>query len=438
MKNIKNEKKLNVHLQKMMPVKKIFKLISDIGVDEHLNITDRFRIRFLNGLHFLMTIILLIGVTHWIILEKMPFTYIEMFCLMLSIAGLFLNKFKLFNLSYILFYLYCNFLIVYNVEFYPKEMEGYLYYFPFAMILGINNLSIIKNKLSFLLLFISFVIFLLIIFLDFSSFFPESWIVQFSEEEINWVRNFNIVIAGLCVVLFTYFYMWLSNAQTFEIKQLVEKEKKLQENLIRSLTQKEILLAEVHHRVKNNLAILNSLINVNLNSNKGKNISDILNSLQNRIHNMSIVHTILYSHENIETISLKEFIRKVINSTLQYHKINNIKIVENFDELVKLKINAVLPLGIILNELITNAIHYAFKNNLNHELNISAYIHNYEIVINISDNGNGLINLQKDGLGFELIRTLAEQINGKITFTNNNGSSVKIVTSVEELLSESA
>lgn len=426
-------KKLNVYLQKMERVKKIFKIVSDIGVDEKSNITDKFRVRFINGLHFLIAIILMIGIAHWIILDKKPFTYIELFCLSLSIIGLVLNHFKYFKCSAILFYLYCNFLIVYNIEFYPKEIAGYVYYFPFAMVLGINNMSIIKDKVSYVLLLVSFVIFLFVVFVDFSDIFPASWIVQFSEDEINWVRNFNIAIAGLCVLFFTYFYMWLSNAQTLEIRQLIEKEKKLQQELLQTLNQKEILLAEVHHRVNNNLSILKSIINMNLDSYSGKNKNDVLLSLQNRIHNMSIVHNLLYKHENMDLIPIHKFTRNILSATLKHNDVSDIKITEHYDELGNIKISAVIPFGIILNELITNAIQHAFKSHHNPSICINMYRQDGKIILNIQDNGKGFEEYQKDGLGIELIKILVEQINGEISFQNSNGLCVKISVPAEEL-----
>lgn len=426
-------KKLNVYLQKMERVKKIFKIVSDIGVDEKSNITDKFRVRFINGLHFLIAIILMIGIAHWIILDKKPFTYIELFSLSLSVIGILLNHFKYFKCSAILFYTYSNFLIVYNIEFYPKEIAGYVYYFPFAMILGINNLSVIKDKVSYLLLLVSFVIFLFVVFVDFSDIFPASWIVQFSEEEINWVRNFNIAIAGLCVIFFTYFYMWLSNAQTTEIRQLIEKEKKLQQELLHTLNQKEILLAEVHHRVNNNLSILKSIINMNLDSYSGKNKNDILLSLQNRIHNMSIVHNLLYKHENIDLIPVQKFTRNVLSATLDHNDAPDIKITEHYDELGNIKISAIIPFGIILNELITNAIQHAFKSHNNPSICINMYKQDDKIILNIHDNGKGFEEYQKDGLGIELIKLLVEQINGEISFQNSNGLCVKISIPQEEL-----
>ncbi|GAB4206278.1 MAG: hypothetical protein Fur0023_15980 [Bacteroidia bacterium] len=418
----------------MKIIKNLVKIVSDIGVDESLSHQEKFRIRFINGLHFLIAIILMIGVTHWIILDKRPFTYIELFCLLLSFVGFGLNKLKMFEASFALFYIYCNFLIVYNAEFYPKEIAGYVYYFPFAMVLGINNISSIRDGWSFGWLFLSFIIFVTVVFFDFSNIFPKSWVVTFSAEEILWVRNFNMFIAGLCVIFFTSFYIWLSDTQMKEIKNLIVREQQLQKQLIQSLEQKEILLAEVHHRVKNNLAILNSIINMNIDNHNGKSIDEILQSLQNRIHNMSMIHNLLYRHENIDSVSVQEFVKKVVDSTLDYHDVRNLHLNEHYDNVGKIKMSAIIPIGIILNEIVTNAFMHAFNEHSNPRMDISVYRDNDEIVINITDNGRNVFNFNADSLGMSLIQSLTEQINGKIVFKSNNGLAIKLSVPKEELL----
>ncbi|MCX7728812.1 MAG: sensor histidine kinase [Bacteroidia bacterium] len=418
----------------MKRIKYLLKFIFDIGIDGTMNITDKFRIRFINGLHFLIAVILIIGVSHWIVLDKKPFTYIELSCLLLSLVGLVLNYFKKFNASYILFYLYTNFLIAYNIELYPKSIAGYVYYFPFAMVLGINVMSSIKNNLSYFLLLFSFVIFLIVMFVDFDNAVPKNWRVEFSEEEITWVRNFNIAIAGLCVIFFTYFYMWLSDAQNREIKDLINKEKHLQQQLIQSLNQKDILLAEVHHRVKNNLTILNSIINMNIDDYEGESTEVVLNSLKNRIYNMSIIHNLLYTHENIDQISIQDFIKKIIHSTIHFNDLKEINITENYDYIGKIKVSAVIPIGIILNEMISNAIRYHVDNGTTPCLNINVYQHNDEIIINLMNANEGFFEIKKDKVSNKLIHALAEQINSKITF-NDNEFGIKISIPQEELLS---
>lgn len=417
----------------MQYIKRLLKFITDIGIDDNYPLTDKFRIRFVNGLHFLIAIILLIGITHWVVLDKRPFTYIELFCLSLSLIGLLLNKIKRYNASMVLFYLYCNFLVVYNIEFYPDEIAGYVYYFPFAMVLGINNLSVIRSKWSYIWLFVSFVIFVVVIFFDISHWLPSSWIVSFTDAEIEWVRNFNIAIAGLCVVFFTYFYMWLSDLQTREIKMYVDKEKKLQQQLLHSLNQKDILLSEVHHRVKNNLAILNSIVNMKINNHSKDTVESILLSLQNRIYNMGLIHHLLYTHENIDNISVHEFAKQVIHSTLKHYDFNGVSIVENFDDIGNIKAGALIPYGIILNEIVSNAIMYAFTHHSNPSLNINMYQHSDEIVLHIKDNGWGIQSPNTEGLGIELIKMLTEQINGKVEFYNDNGLNVKVIVPVHEL-----
>jgi len=413
---------------------KILNSLIDIGIDSNTDLKNVFKIRFVNGLHILILSILFISVTNWIILNKLPFTIIEGICLTLSVVGLILNKWRCFHASVALFYIYTNILVIYNVELYPVEAAGYVYYFPFAMVLGINNMSVLKNKISYSFLLISFIIFLIVIFFDFSFLIPKSWYVTFLNREIDYIRSLNIAIAGICIVFFTVFYMWLSNKQSEEIKILIQKEKDLYKELKQSLIQKEILLAEVHHRVKNNLAVLNSMVNMKMNNHHNQNINQILASLQNRIYNMSMIHNLLYRQENIDSISIKDFIHEVIQSSIQYNQVDSIQVIENYDDLGTIKTDAVIPIGIIVNEMVTNSILHAFPNKHNPTLNLNIYMQGDDIVINYSDNGIGLSNKQQDGLGFEIIRLLVEQLNGQIHLKNNNGLHIKINIPKKELV----
>lgn len=295
-------------------------------------------------------------------------------------------------------------------------------------------MSVLKNKISYSFLLISFIIFLIVIFFDFSFLIPKSWYVTFLNREIDYIRSLNIAIAGICIVFFTVFYMWLSNKQSEEIKILIQKEKDLYKELKQSLIQKEILLAEVHHRVKNNLAVLNSMVNMKMNNHHNQNINQILASLQNRIYNMSMIHNLLYRQENIDSISIKDFIHEVIQSSIQYNQVDSIQVIENYDDLGTIKTDAVIPIGIIVNEMVTNSILHAFPNKHNPTLNLNIYMQGDDIVINYSDNGIGLSNKQQDGLGFEIIRLLVEQLNGQIHLKNNNGLHIKINIPKKELV----
>ncbi|HPQ07942.1 MAG TPA: sensor histidine kinase [Bacteroidia bacterium] len=415
-------------------IKYILKKVTDIGIDEQLPLYDKLRVRFVNGLHFLMVIILFIVLFLWVIFSKIFFTEIEFACVFLAIVGLILNKYKFYNASSILFYIYCNILLIVNIGAYPPETVGFVYYFPFAMVMSIVSFSKLRDRISYFFLFLSFILFVVVLFSENNSYLSSTFGISISESDIQWIRHFNVIFSGFCVVLFTYFYKWFSGIQTAELQKVVQKEKELNQQLIQSLNQREALLAEVHHRVKNNLALLNSMINMKLNNYESDDIETILNSLQDRIYNMSLVHNLFYAHENIDHIEISDFTKKITHSTLSNHNIKNVNVVENFDEIGTIRTSALIPFGIILNEIISNVAKHTLSLKPNATLNISIYKNDKDVIISIIDNGNGLKEYHKDGLGMELIKTLVEQLSGKVEFLNENGLHVKITIPMSEIL----
>jgi two-component sensor histidine kinase len=148
---------------------------------------------------------------------------------------------------------------------------------------------------------------------------------------------------------------------------------------------------------------------------------------------MGLIHHLLYTHENIDNISVHEFAKQVIHSTLKHYDFNGVSIVENFDDIGSIKAGALIPYGIILNEIVSNAIMYAFTHHSNPSLNINMYKYSDEVVLHIKDNGWGIQSPNTEGLGIELIKMLTEQINGKVEFYNDNGLNVKVIVPMNEL-----
>lgn len=416
----------------MQKLKNYITYFFDIGIKEHFTTQEKFRLRFFNGLHFLMIVILLIGILFWAFFLNYTFIAIKTICILLCIAGLVLNYFHKYNISSFLFYLYSNLLIFYHIEFYPIESASYLYYFPFLMAIGINSLSIFRDAFFKLNVLLSVLVFLSIILIDFKDNFQINSPTE--SQIIEWFRTYNILITALCIVFIVLFYIWLSNTQINEIKNLLEKEKKLQNQLLSTLQQKEVLLAEVHHRVNNNLAILHGIINMKLSGLQDEKPEEILSSLQNRIHNMNLVHNLLYTHEAIDNISMDTFIKKIIYTTITKTYQNKIHIIENIDKIKTIKASAMLPLGIILHEILSNAVHHAFSGINNPSLKINVYHQDEHIVLTISDNGKGISSNYKKGLGMELIYLLVEQMNGRIHLINNAGLTIKICMPKSEIL----
>ncbi len=206
-----------------------------------------------------------------------------------------------------------------------------------------------------------------------------------------------------------------------------------EERLNTSLKEKTILLKEIHHRVKNNLQIISSLLALQSNAIKDNALVEILNECRNRVSSMAIIHQKLYESKSFSSISIPAYLEELIPSLSSSYQITNCKVRMEFPkEDVSLTIEAAIPLGLIMNELVTNALKHAFKSyNNSNEIFISLKPGDKELELIVSDNGSGFpgdMDFYNPGtLGLQLIHTLVQQLEGKIELVDCKGTKVKII-----------
>ena len=188
-----------------------------------------------------------------------------------------------------------------------------------------------------------------------------------------------------------------------------------------------LLLKEIHHRVKNNLNLMASILGLQEQQNQNRIVKEALADSRSRIESMALLHEILYKNDKKENLNIKEYINKLIK-----HIINS----ESSQERVKTKseidsiyltISSMIQFGIMLNEMITNSIKYAKSKNGIVQIDISFKKADKGYIFTYNDNGKN-INLKKlqSGFGFKLIELTIEQLNGKMELENKNGLSYKI------------
>ena len=205
----------------------------------------------------------------------------------------------------------------------------------------------------------------------------------------------------------------------------------LNKQLEQANTEKTILLKEIHHRVKNNLQLVMSLLNIQARSTESTSIEDFLEKGQSRIASMALIHQNLYQTENLDRVNFQEYLENMIENTQvafsKGEKPNTIfKIDANgnyFD------IQTSIPLGLIINELITNALKHAFPEDLLGKIEIELQQNtdkSYDLTI--SDNGIGISTIvkTKKSLGLELVHLLVSQLKGTVTVIQNRGTTYKI------------
>ena len=213
------------------------------------------------------------------------------------------------------------------------------------------------------------------------------------------------------------------SCMAFEITQ-----KKKNENKLRAtVKEKEILLKEVHHRVKNNLQVISSILSLQSNYVTDKKILEILKESQDRIKTMSFIHESLYQNTDFTSIKLDEYILNLTQNLVYSYKIEGrlIEVKTSFDK-IHLNIDQAIPCGLIINELISNALKHAFPGLLKGEIFVGITKKQNLIKIKIKDNGVGfpknMNNKTTDTLGFQLVYALVEQLDGTIQINSKKGT----------------
>lgn len=219
----------------------------------------------------------------------------------------------------------------------------------------------------------------------------------------------------------------------YEIPLFFEREKIAQE-MKTSLEEKSILLREIHHRVKNNLQLISSLINLQGHYIKDGESLEMFNETKNRIKAISLVHDKLQQTSGVEYVILEDYLFSISDLLKDTLSIESIKLFIKSTSKTKLEIEKAMPCGLIINELIYNVIKYAFVGRSidNRVMEIEIKNIDTDLMIVIKDNGVGFPSdfleiLDDDSLGFEIVTSLVEQLNGTIKYFNDEGANIHIV-----------
>ncbi len=207
-------------------------------------------------------------------------------------------------------------------------------------------------------------------------------------------------------------------------RQVTNKTKQIQQ----SLEEKEVLLREIHHRVKNNLSIISGLLGLQQDTTEVESTQNAIQDSQSRIQSMALIHDKLYQTESLSDIRLNEYLQELVEaicSTFEYYN-DSVKL--KFDlEPIKIDIDTVVACGLLVNELVVNAFKHAFNQDRNGTLTVTLKKHNGQAELTIADDGPGLPDnfelADGDSLGSMLIETFAAQLNADISIDkNHNGA----------------
>ncbi|MEO6831933.1 MAG: sensor histidine kinase [Chitinophagaceae bacterium] len=199
---------------------------------------------------------------------------------------------------------------------------------------------------------------------------------------------------------------------------------KYQNELKRNLEEKDVLIKEVHHRVKNNLQVIVSMLGIQETGENSIEALDVIRDLKARVVTMSIIHNRIYATKDFKYIEVKDYVTELANLTAAMFGNPNIPVEKNIDiDFVQTGLEISIPLGLIVTEVIANSIKHAFTQGVPAIIDISGKSQEEYFVLTIKDNGKGM-DLQResnDSLGLLLIELLCKQIKAKLTRENNSG-----------------
>ncbi|NMH88641.1 tetratricopeptide repeat protein [Flavivirga algicola] len=253
-------------------------------------------------------------------------------------------------------------------------------------------------------------------------------------ENKNQSTTKNVLIIGvlaLTITLLTVFYAYRNKQASNKI--LAEKNKVISQ----TLEDREILLKEVHHRVKNNLQIVSSLLRLQYKFGNHKSSSEVLHEIQDKIQAMSIIHERLYKSNNLSSINLKAYLDNLLSYFNTSYDLpeQNITITTDIDN-IDLGMDRLVPCGLIVNEIIANSIKYAFQDEASGQINIKASKNKDKCVLTIEDTGvgfpEGFESKSSQSLGMQLIQGLTKQIKGTVDIISNPGACYTITFSMAQ------
>jgi two-component sensor histidine kinase len=416
----------------------IYQLVH-LGVSEGQSVEKSSRIRIINQFNLLC-----ISYSIPYILFSLSFSFYQPATVFLIGVGFYLlslycNKKAHHTIAKILIIIATNFSVFYLSLFYGFASGFHLYYFTSPLIVfSLFDFSELKS------IILGFFLYLLSI----------GFLVYFQHNSITFARempgsivpmlySLNIFLAlSFCLLLVRHFSEFnkkinqqlVSSNEELETKQdLLEAEiierKNTEVKLQTLLKDKELLLSETHHRVKNNLAVVSGMLDLQVLMSEQEEVKQILSDSRSRIKSMSLIHESLYKYDNVSQIEFGRYICSLAEEISKTHSSLPCKVSMNFSvEQVYLGVTKAIPCGLLVNEVLTNAFKHAFTGRKEGEIFITLTEQDNLCTLVIRDNGKG-IDPNYDAsssIGMTLIEAFAKQLKAKHTFTNEQGAKLTL------------
>jgi two-component sensor histidine kinase len=242
--------------------------------------------------------------------------------------------------------------------------------------------------------------------------------IQLQQSQLNQQAEFQFLMV-IILVLMVSFLLFLY--QTYQQK------KKHNRTLAKKNQEMEFLLKEIHHRVKNNLEVVSSLLSLQAHEQDGQ-FQEVMVENQNRVQSMSIIHEKLYQGENLSTIEMKDYFLNLGNYVIHMFGAEECVELRCDMDAIEVDVDMAIPIGLIVNELLTNALKYAFPDGRKGYISISLTQKDNLLLMKVADNGVGRRqekSPESKGFGSELVRLLTRQLEGKMRLDMQQGTTIQ-------------
>lgn len=409
----------------------IFGNLINLGIKTEMEFYQKREARMVN----LFALIALIGsiagiTTVFFISAKYP-TVIAMFSIFTAMAVLLFNLKGYYTAATTTFIVTTNVSIFVIVQQYVTNVGNYLYYFPLIFCIALVHNPTKSNTRTIVFFVITAVSFLAAWIFD----IPSLKNTTVTEQDNKVLLVYNSCFTFFITIILVYLVVKLINRQNNEALGLLKKEKDAQTKITQSLKEKDVLLAEIQHRVKNNLAIITGLLNLQAEKAPCEVSRQLMIESRNRVMSIAMVHERLYKKDNLSKIDLKLYLSELVREVVKSFPITaqQVEILEELDK-VEIEITKAVPIGLIINEALTNSLKHAFKDvEKRPTVKIKMQLIYDRLQICLVDNGCGFPEIQTindTALGLSLIESLSDQIDANVVFKNENGASVSLVIPV--------
>lgn len=317
-----------------------------------------------------------------------------------------------------------NIAVFYFNEFYSEYVAAYLFYFPLIFCIALLHSSERGMKQTGILMSLTFTLASISVFVD----FPMLRNANITDDQSKILFTYNLAFCVFLTMVLVIAVINIFDSQNRKLGLSVQQLQHQQTKISQSLKEKEIMLSEIHHRVKNNLAVVGSLLNLQMSGAKSEEARQLLNESKNRVHSIALVHEKLYRKKDFSKIDFENYIEELCLDLVKTSSTKN-KVALKLELIpCQLPISLAVPLGLIVNEIVTNSFKHGFNESDKEPcISIKLQFKQADVLeLSIRDNGKGFDFEGKKGesdtLGLTLITSLIEQIDAQYTFVSKDGA----------------